>query len=122
MAQVARALVCVLKSPVETANQYVYVESYTASQMDILRSLQNATGNVWEATHLKAQDRLRGVREAFVSGVVSGDVIVGAILGATIGQEQLGNFSGPSINRAIGLEPEGLNEVISELAKGPLTN
>jgi hypothetical protein len=90
--------------------------------MDILKALQNAAGTVWGVTHLKSQDRLCGVRQAFLSGAVSGDVIVGAILGATFAPEQLGNFSGRSMNRAIGLEPEGLDEVARQLTKSRLTN
>jgi putative NADH-flavin reductase len=51
LAQVGRAVVQVLLKPEETANRVLLIQSFTVSQMDILRSLEKATGQKWEVEH-----------------------------------------------------------------------
>jgi nucleoside-diphosphate-sugar epimerase len=51
LAQVSTALVRVLQKPEETKNRVLMVQSFCVSQLDILRSLEAATGSKWDARH-----------------------------------------------------------------------
>lgn len=51
LAQVSTALVRVLQKPEETKNRVLMVQSFCVSQLDILRSLEEATGSKWDASY-----------------------------------------------------------------------
>lgn len=44
LSQIGNAVVAVLSKPDETANQFIYIDSFTATQNEILAELEKATG------------------------------------------------------------------------------
>ena len=75
--QVAKAITASLAYPGLTANQYVYVNSFTLTQNRVLAALQEASGEKWNVTYSKAKDlgesSLIRMREAEKSGKILGD-------------------------------------------------
>ncbi|KAI1628043.1 hypothetical protein EDD37DRAFT_624079 [Exophiala viscosa] len=58
LAQIGRAVTAVLSAEhvEETANQYIYINSFTISQNQMLKTFQNLTGNAFQVTHAKKQE------------------------------------------------------------------
>lgn len=51
LSQVSKALVRILQKPEETKNRVLMIQSFCVSQLDVLRSLEKATGSKWDAKH-----------------------------------------------------------------------
>jgi hypothetical protein len=56
IAQVVRAVTATLVHANETANQYIYVNSFTLTQNKVLTALEKAGGAKWEVTHTTAKE------------------------------------------------------------------
>lgn len=50
LSQVGNSVVAVLSKPEETANQSIFVDSFTATQNEVLAELEKATGEKWKVT------------------------------------------------------------------------
>lgn len=70
LSQIGNAVVAVLLKPEETANQFIYVDSFTATQNEILAELEKVTGENWKVTESTAEvqrlmDKHCSLRESF---------------------------------------------------------
>jgi hypothetical protein len=67
-----KAVISILHNPVETANKFVYVSSFTATQNETLEALEKATSAKWEVTRVSTGQQLSGAKEALVNGDMAG--------------------------------------------------
>ncbi|KAJ9139081.1 NAD(P)-binding protein [Pleurostoma richardsiae] len=108
VAQIGRALVAVLKHAAETANQLVYVESFTTTQLEVLAALERATGQQWKVVNENSED----IRAAGLKAIGEGKMIEGGanlITAAVLGREALEDHShaeGGIWNDRLGLPDE----------------
>lgn len=110
--QVGRAIAKSLKNHDLTKNQYVYVNNFTVTQNEVLRALEQATGESFEVSYGTVdglwQDGAKQVKEGQPFGVLS------MIAGAVYGKGGLANFSSTKglWNEKLGLPQENLGEFL----------
>ena len=78
---VGQATVGILTHPAETANRYVFINSFRATQNDILKALETVTGGKWNVKKTTCEDESRLGREMMEKGNWSG--VGHAIMGAS---------------------------------------
>lgn len=66
--QVARAVVSVLRHAEATANQYVYIKSFTLTQLRVLEALERHSGSKYEVSHASTLDSRREGMELIEKG------------------------------------------------------
>lgn len=115
LSTIGLALVKLLSSPSavkESANQYVYIESHTVSQNEILDGLQKLTGNAWSVKDKKdSKEVIPAETEKLKKGDYSG--IAQLILAAAYAPAAYGDFrkvSGGLWNEKLGLPKEDLEK------------
>lgn len=108
-----------LENPAITANQYVYVESFTVTQNQILVALKQVTGETWKVENENFGPLVADAKERFRNGDLSA---VGTLnLAAGLAEWEDGPYGdwntqpGGSWNDRLGLEKEDLVEVIGNL-------
>lgn len=52
----AMSVVSVLRNPMQTANQYLLIGSFTVMQRDILAALEEVTGSKWTVSYCDSED------------------------------------------------------------------
>lgn len=62
----------VLSNPTTTANQYLYIDSFTASQNEILAELESATGEKWTVTESTTEAAVTEGQALFDKGDFAG--------------------------------------------------
>ena len=123
LAQIGNAVAAILSSAhlEETANQYVYVNSFTVTQNQVVKLLEQATGSHFELTHVKGEDVWKEGSEKLKSGkfemiggsqymVGSGDMIRTEIYN----RSGFNHFSQKKglWNKRLGLPEESLEETV----------
>ena len=78
---VGQATVGILTHPAETADRYVFINSIRATQNDILKALENVTGERWNIKRTTCEEESRLGREMMEKGDWSG--VGHAIMGAS---------------------------------------
>ena len=78
---VGQTTVGILAHPVETANRYVFINSFRATQNDILSALETVTGEKWNVKKTTCEDESRIGREKMEKDDWSG--VGHAIMGAS---------------------------------------
>jgi len=116
------ALVKLLGTPTaytESANQYVYVASHTASQNQILDALRKVTGKDWPVTRTQSEESIKTELEKFGKGDYSG--VYQLIQAAAFGDKALGDFTkveGGLWNERLSLPQETLEENVRAIVEG----
>ncbi|OGM41823.1 hypothetical protein ABOM_009662 [Aspergillus bombycis] len=117
--QIGRALVAILQNAEATKNQYVYVESFTVTQNDVLQALETATDEKWKVDHVDLQPLIKESTERFNNGDLAGARILNLAAGlAKFPDGPYGDWSrvpGGSWNVRLGLEKEELDQVVRSL-------
>ncbi|KAL2689096.1 hypothetical protein Neosp_003148 [[Neocosmospora] mangrovei] len=117
--QISRAIVAVLENPAVTANQYVYVESITVTQNQILAALKQVTGETWKVENESFGPLVTDAKERFRNGDLSAARILNLAAGLAEWEDgPYGDWStqpGGSWNARLGLEKEDLAEVVGNL-------
>ncbi|KAK3172011.1 hypothetical protein OEA41_004095 [Lepraria neglecta] len=62
--------------PEKTANRYMYIDSFTVSQNQVLVSFEKATGKKWEVTHVDAEEMKKVGMEKMSNGDFSGAMLM----------------------------------------------
>ncbi|KAH7122990.1 hypothetical protein EDB81DRAFT_913081 [Dactylonectria macrodidyma] len=110
--QVGKAIAKSLKNHNLTKNQYVYVNSFTVTQNEVLKALEAATGDSFEVSHGTVddlwQDGATQVKDGQPFGVLS------MVAGSVYGKGGLANFSVTKglWNEKLGLRQENLDEFL----------
>lgn len=68
VADLGKAVVEVLHKPEDTKNRYIFANSVTASHAEILKALEQATGQAWEIEHISTAADIAAGREQIASG------------------------------------------------------
>ena len=99
----------------ETANAYLYIESVTVSQSEVVASLEKATGKTWEREQVDAEEAKRGGLEKMSKGDYSGVVPLIRYVNCVHGHG--GNYveSRGSANGVLGLPKTTLDEEVRKL-------
>ncbi|PLB52880.1 NAD(P)-binding protein [Aspergillus steynii IBT 23096] len=117
--QIGRALVAILEHPEATANQYVYVESFTVTQNEVLEALEKASGETWTLNNVNLRPLIEESTERFKQGDLAGARILNLAAGvARFPDGPYGDWStvpGGSWNGRLGLEKEDLDDVARSL-------
>ena len=104
----------ILHNAEDTANQYVFIESFSTSQNEVLAALRKATvGQSWAITHSRTIDAAQQGQAKLNDGNWTG---IGDLLLATIYSENRGNdFSESEVlaNGMLGLPAENVQETIN---------
>ncbi|TVY15994.1 Isoflavone reductase TP7-like protein [Lachnellula arida] len=118
LSQIGNAVVAVLSKPAETANQFLYVDSFTATQNQILAELEKATGRKWAVTESSTEAAAREGKELFGRGDFEGLLLLlkAVMLGEGFGSD----FTEDErlANEMLGLPEQGLIETVAALVKG----
>ncbi|KAI9742855.1 MAG: hypothetical protein M1818_003584 [Claussenomyces sp. TS43310] len=72
LSQVGNAVVAVLSKPAQTANQIIYVDSFTVTQNEILAALEKATNKKWDVSRTTTEAAAKEGGELFSKGDFSG--------------------------------------------------
>ena len=91
-------------------NRRVFVQSFCVSQNEILKSLERASGRTWDVRHIDSAEALQREKQKMDEGDPEAWEQVAAILGMT-----RSNWEDRLANGALDLEPESLDDVVSEV-------
>ncbi|OCT51033.1 nmrA-like family protein [Cladophialophora carrionii] len=76
LAQIGRSVVAILERPEETANQYVYVNSFTTTQNKMLKAFEELSGEQFKVTHANTEDYSNAAQEKIRSDPGKGAMFV----------------------------------------------
>jgi hypothetical protein len=104
--------------PAETANKYIFVDSFTVSQAQILASLEKITATRWEVTYLDAEEQKKQGLEKMSQGDFSGAMILIRYINSVHGHG--GNYSEyeETQNELLSLPKENLDDVLAGILQG----
>jgi uncharacterized protein YbjT (DUF2867 family) len=114
-ADIATALVGVLKHPAETANQYLNIRSTDTTQAHILAALESQTGCRFSVEHVQSGDLLASGREKIAKGDRSGmlDLVVAQLCERGAGRAK-GHWD-DNANHLLGVREKTADEIVSEV-------
>jgi hypothetical protein len=131
--QVGRAIARLLSLPVHTSspsspslpslsdyrNKFVYINSFSVSQNDMLAAVQRATNTKpadWTVTHLTTDQVIQDGRDRIANGDWTG--MISVLYGCTFKRGLGDQFHGREVaNQKLGLEGEDLDEVVRRVVK-----
>lgn len=118
LSTIGLSIASILTNAEETANQYIFVQSFTTTQNEILASLEKASGQKWEVEKIDSKEQTRSAQQALKEGNEGAiyTLIVVAIYAGTTGQDF--QVEGKLANDLLGLPKENLNDVIATIVKG----
>ena len=116
--QVGKAIAKSLKNPELTRNQYVYVNSFTVTQNQVLEALEKTTGEKFTVSHGTVDGLWQGGADQVKEGNVYG--VLPMIAGSVYGKGGLGNYSVTQglWNDKLGLPQEDLDEAVKTYLAG----
>lgn len=115
--QTGKAVAAILQHPELSKNQYVYVNSFTTTQNEVLKALENATGDKFKVEAANREETWKGGLEKAAKG---GDGFMEGVI-ATIhagyyGKGDLNHYSTKGLwNDQLGLPKETLAETVKEI-------
>lgn len=104
--------------PEKTANKYMFIDSFTISQNQVLASFEKATGKKWEVTHVDAEEQKQMGMEKMSKGDFSGAMSLIRYINCVDGHG--GNYIEyeESANELLSLPKQTLDEALAEVLKG----
>ncbi|KAL9078229.1 MAG: hypothetical protein Q9157_002847 [Trypethelium eluteriae] len=116
--QIGRAVAGILKHPKETENKYVYVNSFTLTQNQVLAAIERESGERFQVTRMTTTE----LRDEGYRNVEEGNLGLGfpqVVSSAIYGYGGLNNFSASKelANALLQLPEERLEETIEEVLK-----
>ncbi|KAL9095178.1 MAG: hypothetical protein Q9165_002434 [Trypethelium subeluteriae] len=116
--QIGRAVAGILQHPKETENKYVYVNSFTLTQNQVLAAIERESGESFQVTRMSTTE----LRDEGYRNIKEGNLGLGfpqVVSSAIYGHGGLNNFSASKelSNALLGLREESLNETIKEVLK-----
>jgi len=118
LSQVGNAVVAVLSKPEETANQFIYIDSFTATQNEILAELEKATGEKWKVTESTTEEAKAEGQALFATGDYSGLLLL--LKAIFLGEGYGSDFTKDAVlgNEKLGLPNQDLVSTVTALAAG----
>ena len=118
LSQVGNAVVAVLLKPEETANQFIYVDSFTATQKEILAELEKATGEKWKVTTKTVENAMTEGQEQFTKGEISGLILLLQVVTLSEGYGSDFRKDGLLANKKLDLPNQDLVSTVAALVAG----
>jgi hypothetical protein len=118
LSQIGNAVVAVLSKPEETANQFIYIDSFTATQNEILAELENATGEKWKVTESTTEEAKAEGQALFAKGDYSGLLLL--LKAIFLGEGYGSDFTKDAVlgNEKLSLPNQDLVSTVTALAPG----
>ena len=118
LATTGLATVAILDKPTETANRYVFVNSFRTTQNEILSALQTVTHQKWKVEHTTCEEESRVGKEKLEKGDWSG--IGQPIMGASYSGGKYDFAEGRELdNELLGLPmDEDLEATVERIVRG----
>lgn len=119
LSTVGAAIVATLQKPSETANKYLYIADYKATQNELLAAAEKATGKKFEVTEASASALYKESLDKFNQGDYSG--IPGLLQSAIFSGEDIFDYieNKGLDNEKLGLpKPQPLDVAIEQIVKG----
>ena len=103
--------------PDKTANQYIFIDSFTVSQSQVLASFEKATGKKWDVEQVDAEAMKNGGLEKLKKGDFSGAMSIIRYINCVHGHG--GNYSEyeKTANGLLSLPKESLDEAVANVLK-----
>ena len=116
--QIGHAVVSVLSKPDETANQFIYIHSFTTTQIKILAEFEKASGKKWEVSHLTSEAAAKEGGELFSKGDYSGLLFLLKVI--MMGDGYGSNFGEAAVkgNALLGLPEQSLQRSVEAVVSG----
>lgn len=104
--------------PAETANKYIFIDSFTISQAQILASLEKLTATKWEVTYSDSEKQKKEGLEKMSNGDFSGAMSLIQYINSVHGHG--GNFAEyeKTQNELLSLPKENIDDVLAGILKG----
>ena len=114
-ASIGIAIKNALLNPEKTANKYLYINSFTVSQNQVLESLEKATGEKWDVTRIDGEDRKAVGLDKAAKGEMVGLLMLTQY--ATFTDGYGGNYAQyrENANELLGVPKVDLDEVVREV-------
>jgi hypothetical protein len=108
----------VLSKPEETANQFIYIDSFTATQNEILAELEKATGEKWKVTESTTAAAKAEGEPLFAKGDFSGLLLLLKVI--ALGEGYGSDFTKDAVlgNEKLGLPNQDLVSTVAALVAG----
>lgn len=118
LSQIGNAVVAVLSKPEETANQYIYVDSFTATQNEILAEFEKASGEKWKVTESTTEAAKTEGQALFAKGAFAGLMLLLQVI--VLGEDYGSDFTKIAElgNKKLGLPDQGLKTTVAALVAG----
>lgn len=103
--------------PEDTANKYLYINSFTTSQAGLLTEFEKATGTKWEVNHVSSEEERKTGRELFDKGEYAGSAKLINYVNTVDGYG--GNYlaNRESANKLLSLPEESLEKEVRKLVE-----
>ena len=104
--------------PDKTANKYLFIDSFTVSQRQVLASFEKVTGRKWEVNQVNAEEQKKIGREKMSRGDFSGAMLLIRYINCVHGHG--GNYAEyeETANALLSLPKETLDASVAELLEG----
>ena len=99
-------------TPEKTANQYLFIDSFTVTSMEVMASLERATGGKWNATHVEAEEQKMMALEKVSKGDMTGFMTLIRYINSVEGYGADYHPEHESGNDLLSLPQEDLDETI----------
>lgn len=101
--------------PEETANRYLFIDSFTVSQNEVLASFEKATGAKWAAEQVDAEEMKKAGLEKLSKGDFSGAMSLIRYINCVTGHG--GNYAEyeTTANNLLSLPKESLDEAVAKI-------
>lgn len=118
LATIGLAVKNAMLMPEKTANKYLFIDSFTVSQNQVVASLEKATGKKWEVTRVDGEEEKKMGMEKMSKGDLSGAMSLIRYINCVEGHG--GNFTQyeESANELLSLPKQTLDEVVAKIVKG----
>jgi hypothetical protein len=118
LSQIGNAVVAVLSKPEESANQFIYIHSFTATQNEILAELKKATGEKWKVTESTTEAAKAEGEPLFAKGDLTGLLLLLKVI--TLGEGYGSDFKKDAVlgNEKLSLPNQNLVSTVTALTTG----
>jgi hypothetical protein len=107
----------VFLKPELTANQHIYISSFTTTQNDVLAVLEKVSGSSWQVSKVSSKTQVREAREALAAGVHFWEPFRALLLAVSYTAGNGSDFRGRDFNEALQLPKEDMEEVVAQIIK-----
>ena len=105
----------ILLAPDKTANKYLMISNFAATQREVVASLEKLSGHSYATENVSLKEKIEKAQQTLAKGDRTGryNIIRGAFFGGRYGAHF--EVEGELANELVGLPKVGLDEVVREV-------